>query len=423
MKSSSIHCAHGRMHAKGSLISAGMCLLSFASAAHCLPPKSTAGGGGSSDVWDAASLLEPAYAGVKVVPSSRLKAPTPNHGYLRFGEINALDASVARAEFSIVNSRSSRVVLRRVSADCGCTSATVVSKTGSPKPLGTAAAFAMPIEPQGQVVVAVTLSPADMAPGSFATSVYLYIEGSAAPAAVVELIGSVRPCVSFSPPYLDFGKLSYGDPRSMSFTAAVDVRLLRSGVSVDFASTLPGVTIRRVSSDSGSTSSTVPGRAPATVIRYLATIGRGVPLGQLRARIEFAGQEKYDDTLKRAMGQIALLIVASVKGSLAVLPQQVIMGVVKSERGALRTVALYGKSKESLSTVSLESDNEWLTCQPGGAGIHAVHEDANTDYAACEDLEIMIKPGVPIGSLTANLTIRTVSGEQVHIPVIAKVEP
>ena len=134
--------------------------------------------------------------------------------------------------FVLRNTTGTALTLDHLQASCACTTATVVGGTSADGPTVLA--------PNGTLSVRVSVDLQRLLPGLLHKSVWVFVQGQAAPAATLEMTGALLPLVSFAPPSLSFGRIEKGTELTLLLRATTPPERLEQGTELRLVSLEPG---------------------------------------------------------------------------------------------------------------------------------------------------------------------------------------
>jgi hypothetical protein len=261
-----------------------------------------------------------------------------------------------------------------------------------------------------------------LGPGEILKQVSLFVEGTDAPVAILDIRGVVLPGVTFSPAYVDFGSLKPNEVRTRTVTVVVDRKLLPKAIMPRLISDAPGITTVR--DESGGTSGYSidrDGRHTAT-LKYHITIGNGAATGTVAAHLRLQLDAKGTDDSQNEIGAARLLVTAKILGDVSVQPAAVVFGHVVPGTMPTQSVTLFGIRRAALESLTVRSCCMWMTAKLDEVGIQRADPTEAEGRTVCRDLTITVSSTAPAGQLNGNVTITLANGEVVFVSVSAFVE-
>lgn len=177
---------------------------------------------------------------------SLISTPAGSSNQHNFGMVSPLDQPEIVYTFLLRNDSEHPLTLAHLQPSCSCTSATVT--------VGSAAAYSrqgaenvqtLPaIAPGQQFSVRVSINPTHLAPGPILKSVAIFVLGNRQPAITLEMTGTLLPSLTFSVPFLDFGKTTQTQAMPQTLTVSLDARLTPGGKMPRLLSSNPDVRVQ-----------------------------------------------------------------------------------------------------------------------------------------------------------------------------------
>lgn len=366
------------------------------------------------------------FVGLRVAPSAQVQVLAPNQAQHDFGTVSALDTPRLEQTFVLSNGGPMPLVLDRLQATCHCTAATIE---------GAAAGAAPPTLAPGQrTVVRVTVNLAELVPGPLLKSVLVYTRGDQRPAAVLTLIGRLRPAVTLSPALLDFGQITAGKSQTQTLTASLDARLTENGVLPILASSNPDVQITpqpdviarlkpglKIRPVPGGRASGAGGLARGLRSRTYRITLTPAAVGPITGSLRFVSSG-HDPAASAALATATVLLVGQAVGDIAAQPQALSFGTVRLGQGTIRQVILVGKTAQAMKSLKFASPIPWLSARLVGTDPAALFA-APTPVAAQTNqvLEVTLGPDAPPGALQSRIRVSLADGQCLLIPVTAYV--
>lgn len=394
------------------------------------------------------------FVGLSVLPVVGTGAATSNQAQRNFGQVSALDTPQLTQTFTLRNTGTTPIVLERLVPTCHCTTAAVEGASPS-APLPTLA-------PGQQIPIHVTLALAGHPPGVLIKSVLVFTKNDPAPAAVLQMVGEVRPSLSFTPALLDFGQVTAGQTRALTLTATLDRRLVTRDRLPALVTTNPDIQI------APAPNTTFNAKKPAepstdmekgTLVRtYTLTLNKDAAMGTVRGSVFFvasavpdsstapvalpnpsvgvAGQAKLAPShtthtyqplppggaaAASAFASASVLLMGQVTGPVAAQPQALAFGTVVLGQPSTRQVMLTGMSDAVLRQLKVETASPWFTADLAATPLPTVPSLASEKASSSRVLVVALSPDAPAGTLQSELKVKLSSGQRLVIPVSAYV--
>src|SRR5579871_4666160 len=167
-----------------------------------------------------------ADVGLKIAATNKEKVIAPNQSVLDCGAINLLDRTGMQQTFTLFNANKTPLTVERLQPSCGCMSAVLPQPVNGPaKTKHPAAELPRTLAPGEQMQVQIAIHLDALPAGPFSKSVGVFVQGTARPAAMLQLSGTLQPNVTLTPNVLDFGKVAVGTTPSLILTATFGDRL------------------------------------------------------------------------------------------------------------------------------------------------------------------------------------------------------
>lgn len=289
------------------------------------------------------------------------------------------------------------------------------------------------VAPGQQFTVRVSINPAHLAPGPTLKSVALFVRGNPQSAFTLEMKGTLLPVASFTPTFIDFGKL---DPRkseatpSQRLTVSLDARLAPKGQWPALVSSNPDVRLTLLPAEAPSLPETArQGMLKGMLTRvYLLTLAPGGTLGPLQGRVSFAAPAKTASTASQAasdpttsenspqdlLAEPSALLIGEITGDVAASPSSLAFGAVAAGQPVTRTLLLTAGSAALLSGLKASCASPWLT--PRLSGETHVFSGGRS---AVRSLDVTLCPGMPDGVVRSDIVVRLRTGQRLVIPASA----
>ena len=248
--------------------------------------------------------------------------------------------------------------------------------------------------------------------------VWVYVQGSGEPAVSLEVLGTIKPLVSFLPANLDFGRIPARFAKPITLTATLDSRLVGKGVGFDLISTNRNVTVRRKTGtdESANTGQKVRQQfeveltadadigALAGTLSLMATPERGAPAE--------AAQLVRTSGFVSACG-VTAPVVGEVLGNISADPLTLVLPSSPPGIRQVHRLKLTGKTAQTLQGLKIECFVPTVSARfvPGKA------------MALTGILEVTISNPIDAARKNGHITIATQEGERLVIPILPRDQP
>ena len=352
--------------------------------------------------------LEVSEAGLSVAVAPGLTLSAPNRAFYQMGTVSALDAAEITHAFVLRNTGSRPLTVERFETSCHCTSAAFLTAAGSPT------AVLPTLAPGQQASVRVTVRPEMLGPGPLDKSVRVFVRGQAAPAAVLEVAGTLRPSLSFAPALLDFGAVPAGQARALTVTATLDARLLPPGAMPALVASGPDLRVVRQPEILSKTS------APALTrtLTYRVTLLPSAPGGPLSGSPALMPPAATPPRLASLLASASVLVAGQVQADVTASPSALAFGAVPLGRATTRQVVLSGASAADISQIA--SASPFFTAHMNATT--PVFRDGQL-LPTSRVLEVTLAPQTPPGLLQTQIKVLLPHGQRLLIPVSAFLIP
>jgi hypothetical protein len=304
--------------------------------------------------------------------------------------------------FVLRNTTGVALTLDRLEPACDCTTAALV---GDPPP-----AAPVVLAPGRTISVRVSVNPQGLSPGLWHESVWVFVQGQAAPAATLEMTGALLPGVDFSPPSLNFGRLEKGTVLTLLLTATPHAARLEEGTELRLVSPDPDIQVSEVPPESPATS---PKRS------FRVRLDPHAQAGRLQGKLSLVLALTGDPAGGNGPVAAAVAWQAEAAGDVAAFPPIVAFGVPAAGQALTRKVVLTGKGLTLASKAFVfTSSSPYVS-----AVFHTLPSRAETKGDAQVEMDVHLDPHTPPGPLEARLTVTTPGGELLVLPVYAVVPP
>lgn len=345
-----------------------------------------------------------------------------------FGSLSSYQVSPLSHTFVLQNHAQLPMTITEMRPACGCTST----------PLGQKAKMPFTLPPGQQASVRVVLDTTNLPAGPFTKSVWVYIQGQDAPAATLEMTGTVLPAALLSPTTLVFGHTAFGKSPTLSVTVTWNTQPLPGGSQYHLISTNPEVQITpELPSDqdakppvTAALTLALSSAAKRQTQTYRCTLSSQAHLGELQGYVDAV-------VVVPGAGQVVVGSVplrGDVSGDVAASPAVVAFGTIRAGQGVSRQTRLT-LAQAMMPTVS--SPCPYLTAQlhplitghpdaPFGGGTlgtrlgHTTTAESDLSQAL---IDITLSSNAPVGPLETELTVITQSGQRLRVPIFAMIVP
>ena len=370
--------------------------------------------------------LKPVDIGLVVVAKEAVKRVLPNVGRFDFGEASLIDRLWIDQTFVLRNVSRNEIKLGQVQTSCGCTTAVLQADGTSNKKADTITNARLPsIAPGKEVRLKVHLELASLASGLLHKYVSLYVTGHEKPVLLLEMTGTILPAVSFSPAFVDFGRVQANGTVTQTLSVTFDARLREDAQKSILVSSNPDILVQRLEPDAAETNTAHPktGISPKkTVVQtFHVTLSNHAAIGSVSATLTFASPGRQSknvthtplhDVASLALSRVSAPVIGLVQGDLTAQPQAIAFGSVMQGQEITRQVLLTG-TKSALQNLSLASANRWVSArlkpQEGASG--------------AQMLDVTISPNAPVGLLQTQLKISLMNGQRLLLPISVVVQP
>jgi|GEM_PF-2417328 hypothetical protein len=334
-----------------------------------------------------------------------LAAPGPSHAALTpqllspasvgsaaydFGRLNQGSTAPLLHKFFLKNANAAPVVVERVQVSCGCTTAT----------LGGGAVLPDTLAPGKVLEVDTSVDPLRLYAGAVEKSVAVYLAGQAAPAATLEITGTLVPSATFSPDLLNFGDVAYGDTPTQKLVATIDKKAVPSLDAVQFESTDSDITADRVSvTPFGDNEETVEYQVKVSPTPYIGIIDGTVSL-----------------MVRNASNGMSLIgasvpIRGNIIGGFSSSPQSITFANAPAGKAATQQILLTGISTTDISKLTLFSASPMIE-------LKAETPDPNAKPSKVIKVDVNLSDKMPVGSLQTQIIITAPDGSRLLLPVL-----
>ena len=324
----------------------------------------------------------------------------PGNAVYAAGSLGPQAAGPLEHTFVLANTTDTPLTLDHLEPSCACTTASVVGGTDGMAPVV--------IAPRQTLSVRVSVDPLQLLPGLLHKSVWVFVQGQAAPAATLEMTGALLPAVTFSPPSLSFGRIERGTVLTLLLKATPRPERLEQGSELRLVSPDPDIQVSAVT--------------PDTPVEHSFRV-RLVPhahIGRLQGKLSLVLVPL--GAAAGAAGPVVETVSwrAEAEGDVSAVPSVVGFGVPAAGQAVTRKVRLSGKGiGPNGQVLTISSSSPYLSA----AFLPLPRAVDPTRSPNLVEMELRLDPRVPVGPFEAHLTVTTQSGEQLILPVYAVVQP
>lgn len=258
--------------------------------------------------------------------------------------------------------------------------------------------------------------------------VFAWVHGRDAdtPLAELEIVADIRPLVLCEPEIMTFGKFETGQTPSQTLKVTLDRRLAERAGRVLLHSYNPAV---EVTPEPHREEPGMLDGHPAVVRHYTVKIRPNAPIRPLMAALSFrpetpaAAMVGNSRDLTRPENAYLLLppvmVTGEVTGPIAAQPGSLFFGVVPEGTAQKRTVRITGKTVQLLETLQVTASHSYLRTTLGPVETERSEQGAVTLFRL---LEVTLLPDARPGPVNARLTLRTGTGVEIVLSVLAQVQ-
>jgi hypothetical protein len=336
-----------------------------------------------------AGILSPARAIAAPAPILLSPASTGSAAY-DFGKVNQGSTAPLLHKFFLKNANATPVVVERVQVSCGCTTATLGGGATLPDTLGA-----------GKVLeVDTSVDLLRLYAGAVEKSVAVYLVGQAAPAATLEITGTLVPSATFSPDLLNFGDVPYGDTPTQKLVATIDKKAVPSLDAVQFESTDSDITADRVSvTPFGDNEETVEYQVKVSPTPYIGIIDGTV---SLMVRNVSNGMSLIGSSVP---------IHGNIIGGFSSSPQSITFANAPAGKAATQQILLTGISTADIPKLTLFSASPLIE-------LKAETPDPNAKPSKVIKVDVNLSDKMQVGSLQTQIIITAPDGSRMLLPVL-----
>ncbi|MCS6775157.1 MAG: DUF1573 domain-containing protein [Chloroherpetonaceae bacterium] len=245
-----------------------------------------------------------------------------------------------------------------------------------------------------------------------------------APLAELEIVADIRPLVLCDPEIIAFGQFETGQTPSRTLKVTLDRRLAERAGRVILHSYNPAV---EVTPEPYREEPGMLDGHPAVVRHYTVKVRPNAPIRPLMAALSFRPETPATAAgtgrdLTRPENAYLLLppvmVTGEVTGPIAAQPGSLFFGVVPEGTTQKRTVRITGKTVQLLETLQVTASHAFLRATLGPVEMER-EQGAAVPFRL---LEVTLLPDVRPGPINARLTLRTGTGVEIVLSVVAQVQ-
>lgn len=337
--------------------------------------------------------------------------------HYNFGSQSALVTLPVMHIFRLHNGGAAPLTMTRLQASCGCTTAVLTGQSPADG-RGVAAALPVVLAPGETASVHVSIDPAHLLPGTVSKDVWVYVQGQTAPAATLEIDGTIVPAAAFSPAALDFSRTPADKSPVLALTVTLDPHAFSAPGRHHhpvLISSSPDILVSEASPSKREVADS------AVTETYQVRLTPKARLGVLNERLTlFASQA--DQSVGRSIPGASLPVLGEVTGEISASPQTIVFGTVSAVRGGVQRVMLTASSASALRGLTLFSASPAVAARLLDADRQTGANGSSTEEA----LEVTVTPHRPgqaplTGTLQTQVLVTTASGQQLVLPVFVSV--
>jgi hypothetical protein len=305
-----------------------------------------------------------------------------------FGAVSLVSSTIAKHSFILKNENKTPLTIRLIAPNCDCVSvATEGSKT-----------LPVTVAPGEKISIDSSVDLTRLYPGLFNKLIYVFVKEQTAPAATIELTGSIKAGVAYSSDVAEFGTVMYGDQPSQEIAARVDKRVVADLDLLKAKSTNPDITIEKVSSTN---------LAGDTVeLKYAAKVSSNPQIGPLSGSISLFYVDSSGASV--TLGS-SVKILGEVVGSISVSPKSLEFDGHGTDYPPAKQIIVTGLRASDIAQTKLDLSSAYLhaTLLPPPSTSHV---------NACK-LSIEVDHSIAVGNFQDRVTLTAPDGERIIIPV------
>jgi len=347
-----------------------------------------------------AKAAGPLTAQVALLPVPGLTLVEKDTYRYEAGAVDTIRTPHLERAFTLKNTTRQPITLTRLRGSCGCETLLLL-KGGVSTPT-------THLAPGEQAVIHLSVNLHTGQPG--AVRKYVWIDGLApasgqtAPLATLEVDILLEQSVSFTPRFLDFGKIEAGAGAKQSVTVSFDPALFPTSILPLLSGTGPDMRTSLL----GPLQHIVEDGKPRLRQTYQVTLSPSAHAGSLSSGLWL---ELPPAPGGQALApRVDLPVTGQVAGALDALPASMFFGSLPAGKPATRSVALSLGSSSGGQSLSVTTSNPWLHAaldQPTATGRHRLLSITLTDQA-------------PLGPVQGKVTVILGKEDRLDIPVIAE---
>ena len=371
--------------------------------------------------------------GLEVLATSGCDVLSARSGRHDFGTVNVLDRPQIEQVFRLRNNGAQPVTLLPIEPACGCLTASVDlphSVTHNSRSESFTGKLLAIIASGQEFRIRVVMNLRGLVPGSHSKSVSIYVKGSDAPVATLEMTGTLLPSLAFSTTTLDFGQVRTGEKQTKHVMVVLDQRLLHNRQPPALKTSNPAFDLKPITLDAAAEAKfqkqlLLPKQIYATMYHadYAVTLAKNAPMGPLSGELSFypaPPQTSSQATTPEAylLQSTNVMLSGQVIGDVTAEPSILNMGVLPTDQEVKRQIVLTVKKVALLKAMHIECRNPWITANMESPSASATQShNANTSV-----VKITVDARTPAGVLDTQLTIHFADRSRLLVPVRAFLE-
>ena len=325
----------------------------------------------------------------------------------QFGTISALKAVAIEHTFTLQNNNSVPITLDHLQPSCGCTTAAAGTQAEDTSHI---------IAPGKTVQIHVSIDPNHLSAGPITKTVWVYIKGQSDPAATLQMTGTMQGAVTFSPTFLDFGRVDRGSTPFRLLTMTLDPQLATA--------TAPPLSLSsqdiKITQEPDLTAKM--DKAKRTVFTYRLTLTPTAHLGEMNGLVALA-PPSGGSAPAHALQAVSVPIMGEVVGELSASPSAVVFGTVTQGQAATLHILLTATSADALHNLSVRSLTPSISVKLTGTPIRQLNRAALPLTSLQRVLDVTTEPALSVGSLQTQVIVTTGHHEELLLPVFVSVAP
>ena len=337
-------------------------------------------------------------AQVTFLPLPGLALVEKNTFHYQAGVVDTIRTPRLERSFLLKNTTRQPITITGLRGSCGCETLLLLK--------GGAATPTARLAPGEQAAIHLTVSLHSGQPG--VVRKYVWVDGSptalgqASPLATLEVDILLQQSVTFTPSFLDFGKVEAGSGARRSLTVTFDPSVFLSGL-LPLGSAGPDVQVRPL----GPLQRLTAGGKPSLRQTYQVTLSPSAHAGRVAGTLWLDLPPTLDGAVPASRASLA--VTGEVAGAIDALPASVFFGSLPAGKPVTRSVVLSLASSKNQS-LSVTSSSPWL---------HAFL-DRSASSGRHQLLSVTLTAQAPAGPIQGKVTVALSDGERLDIPVIAE---